>query len=86
MQQKTVQYDNLIWSIVHKLLAKTNDKYYYNGLEEDLFQEGYVGLLSALEKYDENLNIQFSTFAYKYIYGFCLNYLKKEFISLFNND
>ena len=45
MQQKTVQYDNLIWSIVHKLLAKTNDKYYYNGLEEDLFQEGYVGLL-----------------------------------------
>ncbi|MGN1326621.1 MAG: sigma-70 family RNA polymerase sigma factor [Clostridia bacterium] len=86
MQQESGQYDKLIWSIVHKLLAKTNDKYYYNGLEEDLFQEGYVGLLSALEKYDDNLNIQFSTFAYKYIYGFCLNYLKKEFNSLKNED
>ncbi len=86
MQQESSQYDKLIWSIVHKLLAKTNDKYYYNGLEEDLFQEGYVGLLSALEKYDDNLNIQFSTFAYKYIYGFCLNYLKKEFNSLKNED
>lgn len=80
------QYDNLIWSIVHKLLAETNDNYYYYGLEEDLFQEGYIGLLYATEKYDSNSNILFSTFAYKYIYGFCLNYLKKEFNSLRNED
>ena len=73
------QYDNLIWSIVHKLLAETNDNYYYYGLEQDLFQEGYIGLLYAYEKYNLNSNVLFSTFAYKYIQGYCLNYLKKEF-------
>ena len=71
------QYDNLIWSIVHKILTKINDRYYYIGLEDDLFQEGYMALIIALDKYDNNKNIQFSTFAYKYIYGYCLNYLKK---------
>lgn len=80
------QYDNLIWSIVHKILTKTNDNYYYAGLENDLFQEGYVALMTALEKYNSNKNIQFSTFAYKYVYGYCLNYLKKEYISLKNED
>lgn len=76
------KYDNLIWSIVHKTLAQINDKYYYKGLEEDLFQEGYLGLLDALNKYDDSSNTQFSTFAYKYIYGYCLNYLKREYASL----
>ena len=72
------QYDDLIWSIVHKLLEKTNGNYYCNELEKDLFQEGYIGLLSAFDKYNPDFNTQFSTFAYKYIYGYCLNYLKKE--------
>ncbi len=80
------QYDNLIWSIVHKILTKINDRYYYIGLEDDLFQEGYMALIIALDKYDNNKNIQFSTFAYKYIYGYCLNYLKKECKSLNNED
>lgn len=85
LESKTLeinQYDKLIWSIVHKLLTKTNDRYYYEGLENDLFQEGYVALLDAMNKYNKTLNIQFSTFAYKYIYGYCLNYLKKEYSSL----
>lgn len=82
MSENQEQYYNLIWSIVHKILAKINDKYYYKGLEEDLFQEGYIGLLYAFEKYNKDLNTQFSTFAYKYIYGHCLNYLKREYNSL----
>lgn len=86
MQQIIGQYDKMIWSIVHKLLSKIGDNYYYNGLEDDLFQEGYIGLLSAEKKYDECKDIQFSTFAYKYIYGYCLNYLKKEIISLNNEN
>lgn len=68
------------------MLSASSDKYYYNGLEEDLFQEGYIGLLLASEKYDKSLGIQFTTFAYKYIYGYCLNYLKKERISLNTDD
>lgn len=80
------QYDNLIWSIVRKILTKINDNYYYVGLEDDLFQEGYIALMTALGKYDSSQNIQFSTFAYKYVYGYCLNYLKKEYYSLRNED
>lgn len=80
--QELEKYNKLIWSIVYKILTKVNDKYYYQGLEEDLFQEGYIGLLSAYDKYDKTSEIQFSTFAYKYIYGYCFNFLKKEFNSL----
>lgn len=79
-------YSDLIWSIVHKLLSQINGRYYYNGLEEDLYQEGFIGLIEASNKYVEELSTQFSTFSYKYIYGYCLNYLKKEFISLSNED
>ena len=86
IQFKDGQYDKMIWSIVHKLLTKLYDNYYYNGLENDLFQEGYMALMMAAEKYDEELGVQFSTFAYKYICGCCLNYLKKECLSLRNED
>ena len=72
-------YDKMIWSIVHKLLSNTSDRYYYEGLENDLFQEGYLGLLDAKRKYNSSNNTKLSTFAYKYIYGYCLNFLKKEF-------
>lgn len=76
----------MIWSIVNKLLSTTSDKYYYEGLDEDLFQEGYIGLLLAYEKYDKTLNVQFITYAYKCVYGYCQNYLKKEYRSLNNLD
>ena len=39
-------------------------------------------MLYATEKYNKNKNTQFITFAYKYIQGFCLDFLKKEFVSL----
>ena len=77
-------YDKMIWSIVHKLLSNTSDRYYYEGLENDLFQEGYLGLLEAKHKYNSSTNVKLSTFAYKYIYGYCLNFLKKEFNSVQN--
>ena len=41
----------------------------------------------AQQKYDNlQKETKFTTFAYKYIYGYCLNYLKKEIISLKNED
>ena len=86
IQFKDGQYDKMIWSIVHKLLTKLYDNYYYDGLENDLFQEGYIALMVAAERYNSSLDTQFSTFAYKYIYGCCLNYLKKECLFLNNED
>ncbi len=37
--------------------------------KEDLFQAGRLGMLEAYTKYNPNLNIKFTTFAYKYILG-----------------
>lgn len=72
-------YTKLIWSIVNKVLSQTKNKYYYTGLEEDLFQEGYIGLLVAQKKYKEGYyDAKPSTFFYKYIYGYILNFFKKN--------
>ncbi len=36
------------------------------GLEfDDLVQEGLIGLFSALERYDESMNVQFSTYSFR---------------------
>lgn len=55
-------YDKLIFSIIYKYFRFYHDK-------DDLYQVGYLGLLNALNNYDENKNTKFITYAYPYIYG-----------------
>ncbi len=45
---------------------------------EDYFQEGSIGLIKAARCYDENINVSFSTYAYKCIKNEIYKYLKKE--------
>lgn len=78
MPEDLTQYQNLVWSIVNKLLAKMPDKNYKNELEDELFQEGFLGLIEAQQRYDNSQNVKFTTFAYPYIKGYCLKYLNKE--------
>lgn len=40
-----------------------------NTPEEDLFQAGVVGIIKAYNRYKNNQDTKFSTFAYKYIFG-----------------
>ncbi len=42
---------------------------------EDLYQEGCLGLLYAIERYDANKNTKFSTYAVSYILGYQKKYL-----------
>ncbi len=72
------EYQNLIWSIVNKILCKMEDKNYKTELENELFQEGFLGLMEAQQRYDETKGIKFTTFAYPYIKGYCLKYLNNE--------
>ena len=44
-------------------------KKFYNVEHHDLYQAGYIGAMKALKHYDFNSGIQFTTFAYKYIFG-----------------
>lgn len=57
-----VEYDGLIYGIIYKYF-----KFYKS--KEDLYQAGYLGLLNALNNYNENIGTKFTTYAYPYIYG-----------------
>jgi len=61
-----------------KLIYKIASKYssYYN--IEDLFQEGVKGLDKANKNYNPNSNTKFSTYAFKYILGSIVSYVKND--------
>lgn len=72
------EYQNLIWSVVNKILCKMSDKNYKAELENELFQEGFIGLIEAQHRYEQDKGVKFTTFAYPYIKGYCLKYLANE--------
>jgi RNA polymerase sigma factor (sigma-70 family) len=53
-------------------------------IKEELTQVGYVGLIKASESFDSKYNNTFGTYAYYYIYGYTMNYLRK--IKKFRNE
>ena len=60
----------------------------YSTLEtkEDLFQVGMVGAITAYQKYDSSTGVKYSTFAYKYILGEVLKYLRENRAIKLNRD
>ena len=73
-EQRQIVEDNmnLVYSIAHK--------YNRPNLFDDLVQEGCIGLMYALERFDSNAGIKFSTYAYHYIVGYMNMFLRKNFI------
>jgi RNA polymerase sporulation-specific sigma factor len=53
-------------------------KYVYSSDKEDLIQAGMEGVIEASKIYDSNYGVKFTTFAYKYISGAILDYLRKD--------
>ena len=62
--KEQVVSDNLglVWSIVHRFRNNYYDK-------EDLFQIGCIGLMKAINNFDDAYNVQFSTYAVPIIMG-----------------
>lgn len=60
--------------LIYKI-AKTYSEYYNI---EDLFQVGSIGIIKAYKNYNKESNVKFSTFAYKYVLGEIINYIKKD--------
>lgn len=63
------------------LIGKTMSmhKSFFAGDEyEDLWQEGFIGLYAAIDRYDYKSGYRFSTFSYHYIYRYMYNYLHEN--------
>jgi len=64
-----MQYTNLVESVARR----------YSGAAEpveDLAQEGYIGLITAVDLYDPSKNVKFSTYATHFIIGQIKHYLR----------
>ena len=61
----------LVYLVVNKKYNKARDK-------EDLIQEGMLGLHNAVDNFDVNYGVNFSTFAIKCIENQIKTYLRKE--------
>lgn len=71
--------------ITHNELMETKDmiykicyKYskYYS--VEDLFQVGVIGLMKAKKNFNSNMNTKFTTYAYNYILGEIIEFIKND--------
>ena len=61
-------------SLIYKLANKYKEYYSI----DDLFQAGCVGIIKATKNYDKSSNCKFSTYAYKYILGEMIDYIRKD--------
>lgn len=64
------QYERLIY----KIASKFSPKYPI----EDLFQVGVIGLINAKKNYKSDQGTKFTTYAYQYVLGEMLDFIKKD--------
>jgi RNA polymerase sigma factor (sigma-70 family) len=64
-------------SNVKKVTVTKHDSHPFNNFIMDLIQEGNIGLMKAVEKYDENYGAKFTTYAYKWIVIYIQRYIDK---------
>ena len=71
--KEQVVKDNLglVWSIVHRFKNSYYDK-------EDLFQIGSIGLMKAINNFDDKFNVKFSTYAVPLISGEIKRFLRDD--------
>lgn len=72
------EYVKMIYSIAHK--------YSFGSDFEDLCQVGQVGLLKAYENYDKDVGSNFSSYAYLYIKGEILKYIRENRVIKVSKD
>lgn len=73
-----LEYERLVYSVVKKF------QNHYD--VEDLKQVGMIGLMKAYKNYEEGYNTKFSTYAYKYILGEILQYIRNSKILKVNKE
>ncbi len=71
MDELVLQYANLVESIGRRFVGACEPL-------EDLVQEGYIGLIASLDKYDAAKGVKFSTYATHFIIGQIKHYLRDK--------
>ena len=71
-------YTNMVYKIAHK--------YCFGGDFEDLCQVGQLGLLKAYENFNPEKGSDFSSYAYMYIKGEILKYIRENKVIKINKD
>ncbi len=66
-----LQYSNLVESIGRRFVGACEPL-------EDLIQEGYIGLIASVDKYDAGKGVKFSTYATHFIIGQIKHYLRDK--------
>jgi len=70
-EELVLRHDRLVRSIVHRFQASGRD-------QEDLYQLGRLGLLKAIDRFNLDLPVQFSTYAVPLILGEIRRYLRDD--------
>lgn len=65
------QYSNLVESVARRFACAAEPI-------EDLAQEGYIGLLNSIDRYDQSKGVKFSTYATHFIIGQMKHYLRDK--------
>ena len=66
-----MQYSNLVESIGRRFMGSCEPL-------EDLIQEGFIGLIASVDKYDASKNVKFSTYATHFVVGQVKHYLRDK--------
>ncbi|MHB1610146.1 MAG: SigB/SigF/SigG family RNA polymerase sigma factor [Sulfobacillus sp.] len=70
-QELVERHWNLIWHIVHRFTGRGHDP-------EDLFQVGAIGLIKAIDRFDVERGLKFSTYAVPLIMGEIRRHLRDD--------
>lgn len=79
------KYDEII-SSCEGLIYMIINNYFKGYPKDDLYQVGVIGLIKAYDKYKENKNVKFSTYAYKWIYGEMYSYINNTKLLKISNE
>lgn len=64
--------------LVHTIARKRHQQFGHKYSYDDLYQEGCIGLLKAIERFDKTKGVRFSTYAYACINSHILNMIRDD--------
>ena len=68
--------------IIYKIASRYKEYYSI----EDLYQAGCIGVIKASKKFNESSESKFSTYAYKYILGEIINFIRNDKNIILSNE